>query len=98
MRSRRFDRILTGTAIALVLGLASTGNIARAQDEKAIEALVPMPEPANVPPPSIADVGGAPETTGSTNSTAIVLPDPPRSEEHTSELQSPYVISYAVFC
>src|ERR1051325_12061926 len=22
----------------------------------------------------------------------------PRSEEHTSELQSPYVISYAVFC
>ena len=77
MRSRRFDRILTGTAIALVLGLASTGNIARAQDEKAIEALVPMPEPANVPPPSIADVGGAPETTGSTNSTAIVLPDPP---------------------
>src|ERR1051325_503003 len=24
--------------------------------------------------------------------------DPRRSEEHTSELQSPYVISYAVFC
>src|ERR1051325_6025731 len=24
--------------------------------------------------------------------------DPKRSEEHTSELQSPYVISYAVFC
>src|ERR1051325_8182193 len=26
------------------------------------------------------------------------LPDTVRSEEHTSELQSPYVISYAVFC
>src|ERR1051325_11744086 len=25
-------------------------------------------------------------------------PCPSRSEEHTSELQSPYVISYAVFC
>src|ERR1051325_4455524 len=24
--------------------------------------------------------------------------EPSRSEEHTSELQSPYVISYAVFC
>src|SRR5216117_4458123 len=23
---------------------------------------------------------------------------PPRSEEHTSELQSPFLISYAVFC
>src|ERR1051325_12082775 len=26
------------------------------------------------------------------------LRENPRSEEHTSELQSPYVISYAVFC
>ena len=78
MPSRRFDRILTGTAIALVLGLSVTANPALAQqDEKAIEALVPMPEPANLPPPTIADIGGATETTGSTTSTAIVLPDPP---------------------
>src|ERR1051325_11904512 len=28
----------------------------------------------------------------------VRLPDGSRSEEHTSELQSPYVISYAVFC
>src|ERR1051325_1730876 len=26
------------------------------------------------------------------------MPEAIRSEEHTSELQSPYVISYAVFC
>ncbi|MEJ0078557.1 MAG: L,D-transpeptidase family protein [Alphaproteobacteria bacterium] len=77
MPSRRFDRILTGTALALVLGLAATANPAFAQDQKSIEALVPMPEPANMPPPSIADVGGTAETTGSTTSTAIVLPDPP---------------------
>src|SRR3954468_7138990 len=77
MPSRRFDRILTGTAIALVLGLAATANVALAQDQKAIEALVPMPEPANMPPPSIADIGGAADTTGSTPSTAVALPDPP---------------------
>jgi len=78
MPSRRFDRILTGTAIALVLGLSATANPALAQqDEKAIEALVPMPEPVDLPPPTIADIGGATETTGSTTSTAIVLPDPP---------------------
>src|SRR5690242_4519936 len=73
MPSRRFDRILTGTALALVLGLAAA-NPAVAQDQKSIEALVPMPEPANVPPPTIADIGGTAETTGST---AILLPDPP---------------------
>src|SRR3954453_10865309 len=77
MPSRRFDRILTGTAIALVLGLAATANVALAEDQKAIEALVPMPEPANMPPPSIADIAGPAETTGSTPSTAVALPDPP---------------------
>src|SRR5436305_12929195 len=77
MPSRRFDRMLTGTAIALVLGLAATTSPALAQDQKAIEALVPMPEPANMPPPSIADIGGAADTTGSTPSTAVALPDPP---------------------
>src|SRR5213079_3525008 len=29
---------------------------------------------------------------------ALQAPAEPRSEEHTSELQSPVVISYAVFC
>src|SRR5436305_12634178 len=73
MQGRRFDRLLTGTAIALALGLTAAANPALAQDQKSIEALVPMPEPANLPPPTVADIG-APETTGST---ASVLPDPP---------------------
>src|SRR5436309_743183 len=75
MQGRRFDRLLTGTAIALALGLTAAADPAQAQikDQSAIEALVPMPEPANVPPPTAADIG-APETTGST---ALVLPDPP---------------------
>ena len=59
MPSRRFDCILTGTALALVLGLAAAANPALAQDQKSIEALVPMPEPANVPPPTAADVGAS---------------------------------------
>jgi murein L,D-transpeptidase YcbB/YkuD len=76
MHGRRFDRILTGTAIALVLGLGSL-NPALAQtsqDQAAIEAKVPLPEAANLPPPSAADVA-APETTGTTN--AVNLPEPP---------------------
>jgi murein L,D-transpeptidase YcbB/YkuD len=79
MHGRRFDRILTGTAIALVLGLSS-GPSAWAQvqqDQKAIEAAVPLPEPANLPPPSAADVGGPTTDSTGTASTAINLPDPP---------------------
>jgi L,D-transpeptidase YcbB len=72
MHGRRFDLILTGTAIALVLSLAAPS--AWAQSQQAIEAAVPMPEPANLPPPSAADIGPVGETTGST---AINLPDPP---------------------
>ncbi|HKS63926.1 MAG TPA: L,D-transpeptidase family protein [Xanthobacteraceae bacterium] len=78
MHGRRLEQILSGTALALVLGLGLTAPAAAqgtaAADQSAIEARVPMPESANLPPPSIADVAPAAETTGST---AIVLPDPP---------------------
>src|SRR3954447_26006072 len=74
MQGRCFDRILTGTAIALVLGLTQAGP-GLAQSQSSIEALVPMPESADVPPPSAADVGGP--ITDSTGPTAINLPDPP---------------------
>src|SRR2546423_3976503 len=87
MQGRRFDCILTGTAIALVLGLAQLSP-GLAQSQSAIEALVPMPEPANLPPPSAADVGGA--TTETTGSTAVSLPDPPHLPPPTfSDLAAP---------
>ena len=44
MQGRPFDAILTGTAIALVLGLSAPSAWAQNQlDQQAIEALVPMP-------------------------------------------------------
>src|ERR1051325_6736080 len=39
----------------------------------------------------------APSLTWTTRSLSAATPPTTRSEEHTSELQSPYVISYAVF-
>src|SRR6267378_424124 len=75
MQSRRFDQILTGSAIALVLGLTFAAQPAAAQGESnaAIEAKVPLPEPANLPPPTAADVTVSDDTTG----TVVNLPDPP---------------------
>jgi murein L,D-transpeptidase YcbB/YkuD len=57
MRGRNLD-LLTGTALALALMLAGPAAAAPDENSAAIEALVPVPEPANVPPPTISDIGG----------------------------------------
>jgi L,D-transpeptidase YcbB len=57
MRGRSLD-LLTGTALALALMLAGPAAAAPDENSAAIEALVPVPEPVNVPPPTISDIGG----------------------------------------
>ena len=58
MSGRSLDHLLTGTALALALTFAGPAAAAPDQTSAAIEALVPVPEPANVAPPTIADIGG----------------------------------------
>jgi L,D-transpeptidase YcbB len=55
MRGSRYDRILAGTALALVLALTPA---AYAQPDL-LEAKMPLPEQAPLPPPTAADVTGA---------------------------------------
>ncbi len=63
-RRSGYDRVLTAVAATFLM---VSGTVAQAQDsatpaatekaaEHAIEAAVPMPEPANVPPPTAADL------------------------------------------
>ncbi|HEU4661018.1 MAG TPA: L,D-transpeptidase family protein [Pseudolabrys sp.] len=59
MRSVRFDRLLAGSALALVLALSSHGALAQV-DEAQIEAAMPPVDTADVPPPSIKDIGPLP--------------------------------------
>src|SRR5215510_2594098 len=63
MRGPRYDRILAGTALALLLALAPN---AYAQPDK-LEANVPMPEQAILPPPTAADVTGAADNAATSN-------------------------------
>jgi murein L,D-transpeptidase YcbB/YkuD len=58
MSGRSIDYLLTGTALAVTLMIAGPAAAAPDANDAAIEALVPVPEPANVPPPSIVDIGG----------------------------------------
>jgi murein L,D-transpeptidase YcbB/YkuD len=76
MNGRSLDRLLTGSALALALVLAGPALGAPDENSAAIEALVPVPEPANVPPPSLADVGG-PATAAVTPQASESTPAPP---------------------
>ncbi|MBV8751794.1 MAG: L,D-transpeptidase family protein [Hyphomicrobiales bacterium] len=71
MRGRNLD-LLTGTALALALMLAGPATAAPDENSAAIEALIPVPEPANVPPPTISDIGG--QATATVTPKADVVP------------------------
>ena len=74
MRGMQFDRILAGTALALVLTLSGQAN-AQSNNPAPIEAGVPVPEPANVPPPTAADIAkGAPSVTPAAQGTMFETP------------------------
>src|SRR5690242_15283001 len=66
MRGDRFDRILAGTALTLVLTLAS----AHAQPDL-LEAKMPLPEQSVLPPPTAADVTGTMSNSSATPSQTI---------------------------
>jgi L,D-transpeptidase YcbB len=77
MRGLRYDGILVGTALALVLALAPNAS---AQPDL-LEAAVPMPERATLPPPTSADVNAkdpadALTTTPGESATEAPPPDP----------------------
>ena len=57
--SARFEHLLAGTAVALALALTPYASSAFAASEAAITAAVPMPESADLPPPSIKDIAPA---------------------------------------
>lgn len=74
MRRFHLDRILAGTALALALTLSGQAS-AQSPSRSAIDAGVPVPEPANVPPPTAADIAkSAPSITPAAQGTAFETP------------------------
>src|SRR5437660_3620226 len=88
MRGRGLDYLLTGTALALALALAGPATAAPDATSAAIEALVPVPEPANVPPPTIADIGG-PATASVTPKDVDMAPAAPAAAPPASPAAAP---------
>jgi murein L,D-transpeptidase YcbB/YkuD len=91
MRINRITCVFAGTvALAMTAGGVLSAS---AQDNKATEApqatsAVPMPEPANVPPPTAADVGSAPATAANVPSETTSAPTTTGSTEQP-KIQQP---------
>lgn len=84
MRRQRLDRVLAGSAIALVLAVTGAAY-ATQENTAAIEAAIPVPEPANVPPPTKADIdlpaaATAPAAAAAPAAPAAETPVPAQSE------------------
>jgi len=62
MRGIRFELWLATTAIALVAAGLSVPIQSAPLTEDEISAAVPMPEPANLPPPTVSDIAPRPST------------------------------------
>jgi murein L,D-transpeptidase YcbB/YkuD len=76
MHGLRFGVLLASTAIALVFAARSTPAYAVADNEKAIEALVPVPDTTIVPPPSTTEVTPAAKPSPTTAAPASPVAQP----------------------
>ncbi len=71
----RFDRFVASTALVLLLSAAAGGALAEPMSDAAIDAAIPVPDSANVAPPTLADFDKAAAPTKSTS--ADETPTPP---------------------
>ena len=76
MHGLRFGVLLASTAIALVFAARSTPAYAVADNEKAIEALVPVPDTTIIPPPSTTEVTPAAKPSPTTAAPASPVAQP----------------------
>src|SRR5262245_36417793 len=76
MRGLRFDGLMAATALAIIFAAVNAAPVtAGLTDEKAIAAAVPMPEPADLPPPSAADVKSPSALTSKDVEARVPLPE-----------------------
>jgi L,D-transpeptidase YcbB len=73
MRALRYDRVLAGTALALILAASAGTGHAAPDTPAAFEAAVPMPE-APLPPPTISDISPAPVTEAPATTSTVTAP------------------------
>jgi murein L,D-transpeptidase YcbB/YkuD len=75
MRGQRVERLLAASALAVIFAATSGLAASAGMTERAIEAAIPLPEPANIPPPSAADVAPSPAVAAADIEARIPLPE-----------------------
>jgi hypothetical protein len=91
MRRIRFELWLATTAIALVVAGLSLPVQSAPLTEDEISAAVPMPEPANLPPPTVSDIAPQPSTDSPTAATPAQVASPAAARDSTQPTAAPAV-------
>jgi L,D-transpeptidase YcbB len=91
MRRIRFELWLATTAIALVAAGLSLPVQSAPLTEDEISAAVPMPEPANLPPPTVSDIAPQPSTDSPTAATPAQVASPAAARDSTQPTAAPAV-------
>src|SRR5215468_3552346 len=91
MRRIRFELWLATTAIALVAAGLTLPLQSALLTEDEISAAVPMPEPANLPPPSISDIAPRPFTARPTAAPPVQAASPAPTRDATQPVTAPTI-------
>ena len=85
MRVLRYNRILAGTALALILTAPTGAAYAAADTPAALDAAVPMPGSPPLPPPTAADIGPSRDVPAITGAVATPAPAAEPTEAPTPQ-------------
>src|SRR5216683_1608143 len=96
MRVSRFELWLATTAIALIATGSSLPVQSAPRTEAEISAAVPMPEPANLPPPTVSDIAPRPSTASPAAATPAQAGSPAAARDSTQPAAAPAVTTPAV--
>jgi murein L,D-transpeptidase YcbB/YkuD len=93
-----FNFVLAGLAVASLLAMPGNALAGPVEDEAAIEAAIPVPEPVNLPPPTVADfstVAPRAESTAEAAKPATPVPESasPAPPEHADGNDTPSAAS-----
>ena len=89
MGMSRLERLLAGVAVVAIIAATTPALNAATDTPDAIQAGVPIPEPADIAPPTAADIEGTKAATTSTATVPAATPEPAKAAAEPAKPAEP---------